>query len=272
MYELLPEDYSPEQKIKESSIEFIPGKWYKYNRWYIKYKEHVNDIWRSSEQIDSCKKYSQQEGSFGDRDSDDKKILLLDLSEIQEYLPEGHPDKVKNFKIEVGKWYSFNWDWFGKDRTVIVKIKRVREDDFIISWRSYLWKDEDYSNEDGYKFKDISNIKELSIEEVQSYLPNGHPDKIVNQKFEIGKWYKWYQKNHKDYHYGKVKTINTETDTLVMSPWIMQCTNYMYSGTFDLLKAEQIQEISVEEVQEFLPNSHPDKITSSEFKKGEYDA
>ena len=44
----------------------------------------------------------------------------------------------------------------------------------------------------------------------------------------------------------------------------------MYSGAFDLSKAEQIQEISAEEVQEFLPNSNPDKIASNEFKKGEY--
>ena len=185
-YELLPEDYSPEQENKEPNIEFIPGKWYKYNRWYIKYKEHIDDIWRSSEEIDSCKKYRQQESKFGDRDSDDKKILLTDLSEIQEYLPEGHPDKV------------------------------------------------------------------------------------INQKFEVGKWYKWYQKNHGSYHYGKVKEINVKTDTLVMSPWVIQCTNYTYTGSFDLSKAEQIQEMSVEDVQEFLPKDHSDKITFDVFKKGEY--
>lgn len=185
-YELLPEDYSPEQETKEPNIEFIPGKWYKYNGWYIKYKDHVDDVWRSSEQINYSKKYSKIESRFGDRDSDDKKILLIDLSEIQEYLPEGHPDK------------------------------------------------------------------------------------IVNQKFEIGKWYKWYQKNYGNYHYGKVEKINLETDTLVMSPWIVQCDEYQFSGHFDLSKAEQIQEISVEEVQEFLPENHLDKITSNEFKKGEY--
>ena len=185
-YELLPEDYSPEQEVKEPNIEFIPGKWYKYNKWYIKYKEHVDDVWRSSEEIDSCKEYRKRESKFGDRDSDDKKILLLDLSEIQEYLPEGHPDK------------------------------------------------------------------------------------IINQKFEIGKWYKWYQKDHANYHYGKVKEINLETDTLVMNPWIIQCDEYIGSGTFNLSKAEQIQEISIEEIQEFLPDGHPDKITSDEFKKGEY--
>ena len=184
-------EYSIEQVkkligYKESNIEFIPGKWYKYNGWYIKYKDHVDDIWRSSEQINYSKKYNKIESRFGGRDSDDKKILLIDLSEIQEYLPDGHPDK------------------------------------------------------------------------------------IIKQKFEIGKWYKWYQKNHGNYHFGKVERINTETNTVVMLPWIVRCDSYNYSGYFDLSKAEQIQEISVEEIQEFLPNSHPDKITSNEFKKGEY--
>lgn len=192
-YELLPEDYSPEQEVKDSNVEFIPG-----------------------------------------------------------------------------KWYSFNWDWSGKDHIVVAKIKEVDKENFIISWRSYLWNDDDYNHEDGYFFKDISNIKELSIEEVQPYLPNGHPDKIINQKFEIGKWYKWYQKNHGKYHYGKVERINLETDTLVMSPWIIGCTDYGYSGYFDLSKAEQSQEISVEDVQEFLPKNHSDKISSDVFKKGEY--
>lgn len=269
-YELLPEDYSPEQEVKESNVEFIPGKWYKYNRWYIKYKEHIDGVWRSSEEIDSCKKYREKESSFGDRDSDDKKILLIDLSEIQDFLPEGHPDKVKNFKLEVGKWYSFNWDWSGKYRIVIAKIKEVTDIDIIVSWRNYTWKKNDYNTSDGYNLSEISNIKELSIDDIQQYLPDGHPDKITKQKFEIGKWYKWYQKNHGKYHHGKVEKINLETDTLAMSPWIIQCDEYQFSGYFALSEAEQIQEISVEEVQEFLPKNHSDKITSSEFKKGEY--
>ena len=204
--------------------------------------------------------------------------LVEDLSEIQEYLPDRHPDKIKNFKLEAGKWYSFNWDWFGKDRIVIAKIKEVREKDFIISWRSYLWKDNDYNDDDAYMFKDTSNIKELSIKEIQPYLPIGHSDKISKQKFEIGKWYKWYQKNHENYHYGKVEKIEIEADIFVMAPWIIQCDDYNYSGTFDLSKAEQIQEISVEDVQEFLPKGYVDKISKplsdkvecTEFKKGDY--
>ena len=105
-----------------------------------------------------------------------------------DFLPDGHPDKVKNFKPEVGKWYSFNWDYSGKDHIVIAKIKKVEEDYFAVSWRSYSWLDKSYSDSDAYRFKDISNIKELSIKEIQPYLPIGHPDKITSIKFKKGEY------------------------------------------------------------------------------------
>lgn len=72
---------------------FEVGKWYKYNNWYIKYKEHDNGFWTSSEEIDDDKNYRKCQSSFGGFKSDYKKILLTDLSEIQPYLPDGHPDK-----------------------------------------------------------------------------------------------------------------------------------------------------------------------------------
>ena len=190
-YELLPEDYSPEQEVKEPSIEFIPGKWYNFTTMKGKYNLYVKVDFFTNEEL---------------------------------YFTDGR--------------YICN---------------------------------KSYDHASSIDIEEIENprlVEDLS--EIQEYLPEGHPDKIVNRKFEIGKWYKWYQKNHENYHYGKVKEINVKTDTLVMSPWIIGCTDYNYSGTFYLSKAEQIQEISVEEVQEFLPKNHSDKISSDEFKKGEY--
>ena len=88
-------------------------------------------------------------------------------------------------KFEVGKWYSFNWNWGSS--TVIAKIREVHENSITISWRSYLWRKNDYNTLDEYGFKDISNIKELSLEEVQQYLPDNHPDKIKStQEFKVG--------------------------------------------------------------------------------------
>ena len=182
-YELLPEDYSPEQEVKEPSIEFIPGKWYKFLKGNFKFGKYEK-IHNSGNRI----KFSEIITSTGIYDNKSTHIdftsdikLLEDLSEIQKYLPNGHLDKVGSFNFEVGKWYSFNWDYFGKDRIIIAKIKVVKEDQFNISWRSYLWLDKSYSDNDAYFFKDISNIKELSIKEIQPYLPKEHPDKIFDK-------------------------------------------------------------------------------------------
>ena len=190
-YELLPEDYSPEQ---EPNVEFIPGKWYNFTTMEGKYNLYVKASSITGRKLFFMNGESISDGYFGKADCIDIKLienprLVEDLSEIQDFLPDEHPDKVKNFKLEVGKWYSFNWDYFGKDQIVIAKIKKVEEDQFSISWRSYLWLDKSYSDNDAYSFKCISNIKELSIKEIQPYLPKEHPDKIFD-KVEYGEFKK----------------------------------------------------------------------------------
>ena len=266
-YELLPEDYSPEQENKKPNVEFIPGKWYKvelsnkFNH-YIKVDSVTEDeiVLDYEGYVANLNKWDK--GTSINLKTVTKYELLTYLSEIQKYLPDEHPDKVKNFKLEAGKWYSFNWDCFGKDRIVIAKIKVVKEDQFSISWRSYLWSDKSYSDSDAYHFKDISNIKELSVKEIQPYLPEGHPDKVTKQKFEIGKWYKWYQKNHDSFHYGKLDSI-TDT-TIIMKPWIMQCNSYRERGGFDINSVQQITEVSYSEIEQFLPE---DMKETKEFPK-----
>lgn len=190
-YELLPEDYSPEQEVKNPSVEFIPGKWYNFTTMKGKHNLYVKVSSVTDKSLFFMNGKSISNGRFGE-------AICIELK--------------------------------------LIENPRLVED----------------------------------LSEIQKYLPDGHPDKIINKKFEIGKWYKWYQKNHGNYHYGKVERINLETDTLVMSPWIIQCDEYQLSGYFALSEAEQIQEISVEDVQEFLPKNHSDKISFDEFKKGEY--
>ena len=192
-YELLPEDYSPEQENKEPNIEFIPGKWYNFTTMKEKYNLYVKVASVTDRNLFFMNRESISDGSLVEADCIDIKLienprLVEDLSEIQDFLPDGHPDKVKNFKPEVGKWYSFNWDYSGKDHIVIAKIKKVEEDYFAVSWRSYVWLDKSYSDSDAYRFKDISNIKELSIKEIQPYLPIGHPDKITSSEFKKGEY------------------------------------------------------------------------------------
>lgn len=81
---------------------------------------------------------------------------------------------------------------------------------------------------------------------------------IPNYALIKGKWYKWYQENHETFHYGKFKEYGS--NVFHMSPWIVNCNSYTVSGTFLLNKAIQIEEISLEEIQTYLPDGHSDKI------------
>lgn len=95
------------------------------------------------------------------------------------------------FNFIIGKWYSFNWDWESTTNgKTIVKVSEVNSGSIITKYRIYAYRspfDCNFTYEDDYNFKDMSDIKELSIEEVQQYLPDDHPDKI---KSLVGRYIK----------------------------------------------------------------------------------
>ena len=106
----------------KSTFEFEVGKWYKYKGYdfTIKYlrKEARNSRYAVvySDFISNNKEYkSCPEGRIGVGYTDEKDWYeLTDLSEIQQYLPDGHPDKIKaQPEYIVGKWYRLG-KWIGK--------------------------------------------------------------------------------------------------------------------------------------------------------------
>ena len=86
--------------VEVTKSKFEVGKWYKYvayttNVWYIKYqKTDSNGIFIASEYIDNRRIYRNNLNNFTCGKADSKKVLLTNLSGIQQYLPEGHPDKI----------------------------------------------------------------------------------------------------------------------------------------------------------------------------------
>lgn len=98
-------------------------------------------------------------------------------SELDKYDDEGNLIENKS-EFEVGKWYSFDWSVISSsNKQVVCKVSSV--DTIIIEmyWIKYLYNDSTSYNS-AYFLNDISNIKELSLEEVQQYLPEGHMDLI----------------------------------------------------------------------------------------------
>ena len=288
-YELLPEDYSPEQEDVPERISF-----------YVKYTEEFtedlyNALWEWSKKnseflprgfLDSYEglkihkfyifdnwtlnchgKYggtSSNKYSYGVDNNKQNCEEEYSIEQVKKLIGYKEP----SVEFISGKWYNFT-TMEGK-YNLYVKASYVTDKNLFFMNRESI--------SDGYfgeatciELKLIENprlVEDLS--EIQKYLPNEHPDKITKQEFEVGKWYKWYQKDHENYHYGKVEGVDVKRNTFNMSPWVISCNEYNDRGSFNLSKAEQIQEISVEEIQEFLPENHPDKITSNKFKKGEY--
>ncbi len=82
--------------------EFIVGKWYKVTSgksalekpWYIKYQGYINKCHKSTDYINGDLEFCKSnDGAFGDNDV--YTFTLIDLSEIQQYLPKNHIDKIK---------------------------------------------------------------------------------------------------------------------------------------------------------------------------------
>jgi len=104
---------------KDTQPTFEIGKWYKYKNWYLKLGSIEDNIFRASEQIDSLRFTEHSNFNAGFLDSE--KVLLTDLTEIQQYLPDGHVDKVKKYEYEVvhcttQKEWDFVIDTLGFDQ------------------------------------------------------------------------------------------------------------------------------------------------------------
>lgn len=91
---------------QESKPNFIVGRWYKnlgsIGNWYGKYCEG-DSLFPCSEYITNTKTYHNTECSFSFYEN---AVLLEDLSEIQQYLPDGHPDKIVTSEINRDGYYE----------------------------------------------------------------------------------------------------------------------------------------------------------------------
>ena len=90
----IPSEYF--EIVEETKSKFEVGKWYKYNNYIGKFAGEKDGLFTVSEYIhnnkfNDVKDYHNKWGKIDDY----QKILLEDLSEIQEWLPDGHVDKIK---------------------------------------------------------------------------------------------------------------------------------------------------------------------------------
>ena len=92
-------------------------------------------------------------------------------------------------------------------------------------------------------------------------------EKIMEKKveFEVGKWYKNLSIHSKENTFGKFLNLRSNNKEFWMS-------EYIYNGKFHstqgwLNYSSETVEIDIEEIQQFLPEGHPDKIKSTDSLK-----
>lgn len=95
-------------------------------------------------------------------------------------------------KFEVGKWYSFYWNW-SSGYTHVGKVGRIytcgnRTTIYFNYSVSISLSSDLNTKEKPIDLAEIENIKELTLEEIQQYLPDSHPDKIVKEFVLPRKW------------------------------------------------------------------------------------
>ena len=88
-------------------------------------------------------------------------------------------------KFEVGKFYQIKTSYIW-----IVKCKSLNDNLFISEWYYDMDGKTFTKGCGGWNLEMVKLIKELSLEEIQQYLPEGHPDKIVEEQNKKEMFYK----------------------------------------------------------------------------------
>ena len=164
----------------------------------------------------------------------------------------------KKVEFEVGKWYSiktaYNW---------IIKFKEIKHGNIRADWHCLNERGKKVE-EGGYWESKPTEIKELSIEEIQLYLPEGHPNKIkTNIKFEVGDWVVNLE-NSISYSVNEICKVSKISKTH------LACENKP-QGEDSMKPFDKFRHATPEEIQQYLPEEHPYKFKSNqEFKVGDY--
>ena len=187
----------------ETTSKFEVGKWYKYCNWYIKYSHHSpTGVWVASEKIDDSRKYSKKESNFG---GDNDKELLTDLSEIQQYLPEGHPDKIikqnspysyttiKNFKeleeggiyyVKLNKAeYIFEFKYYETD--IDDDEFKYLFDNYYLDLHSQLF---ECSPCEPYFVEDITELRDVTEDEIKWFIACKRENEYIEKSVAIQKY------------------------------------------------------------------------------------
>jgi hypothetical protein len=173
---------------------------------FIKECKSLNNFLRTSDRL-YIKNYNLTFSINNVRKATTEEILWLETCEKA----DKYVDKpiMKETKFIVGKWYEVIWDVNPKQKTYI-KPTEVDKYYVIYNRANSLWDGGIYIN-GHYEIKSLTIVKEVSLKEIQQYLPDDHEDKIKWIP-QIGEWVVLF--NYSNSYNGKTVKITNIKDNI----------------------------------------------------------
>ncbi len=177
------------EDLKQGEVYYLETKY----KWIVRFDNIVEDNIRGNSMLEPDKKFQRSYNNSYKIHN----IIRLATPEEKHWLEVcerentfvSKEESLKSFnkkdKFEVGKYYEIGNP---KDKYLnIVKIKEVHSDNKITPCYRYNLKNT-LGNEGGWSnsesiFDNISYSKELTLEEIQQYLPDNHPDKLKTKEY-----------------------------------------------------------------------------------------
>lgn len=217
---------------------------------YGKYKNPISD-----DDYDYILNDSDIKLQGGGNDSKYTEILFIDFQKIYPVDMETSVKKeISTSNYIKGKWYKLTTGLWTISDNWYIKFKEINEAGTVMSseyiHNAFVVKEGNFGKLGEY------TLIEISLEDIQTYLPDGHVDKFPSN-FVIGKWsaYGRYYIKPTKITKGRIdgESINRETYK----------TNDYWSNSDFLRDAKLLTNLS--EIQIFLPDGHIDKIKKEEM-------
>lgn len=251
-WEVMPEGWTP----NATNDKLIIGKWYvltgiTHANYYIKYSRNQDNqnLW-FDEKIFNNEYQKVHDWALYEK----LPVLVTDLSVLQEFLPNGHPDKIQGEILNQfikGEWYEDFVFSTTKARFDCLKNGKFIGDCWIDSNGKYRGEE--------FTTNTFTHTKHISKESIQEFLPDGHQDKIVT--LQKGKWYKvcltteWYLKFDK---LSDGFVIASEYINIAVGGH--SSTNGTFGRITDNVFTLVTDLMDLINIQRSLPNGHVDKI------------
>ena len=205
----MPEGFTPNIPLPKSKPQFIVGKWYKSNYsgsgiltyYFIKVTEIISKTLIKGETINCSRQFSKQD--YWNSEDSLKQALelgpLTSLSEIQQYLPEGHPDKymMDEFKVTIKQLTVLPEKWCIKitseneNLLCDYRIKQNRCSFIGTGWLDHNLTWFCLNNKPSYTEISFDDFKRLVLKESIDYKIS-----TISDEDECEKWFKkWFKKD-----------------------------------------------------------------------------